>query len=314
VAVAVVGFAGTANAGWYDPGWHYRTQLILNGSLVPAAQTNFPVLVAWTGNATLAAMAQASGNDILFTAGRRRSSITRSSPTPATGAIAAWAESVARPGTNTRSTCTRQRERGNQQNGRVSGTRASGRLAPRGEPGRRREPVTWTRPPAASNGTPQSFSDGAGGSTNAVGIVAGADNFLTDTYNVPPGNLVNRVEVPDNAILRPNGDFTVEAWVNLVDPATAGYLVYKWSGGRFAYQMVMKSNGSGGFIPMFQWLDSADSVAAFADGTTPLQANTWYHVVAPRAGPRCESTSTATSRARIRTLSATSTRPPPRRS
>ena len=70
-AVFSLTFTGAVQAAWYNGSWAKRTQLTLNGALVPAAQTDFPVLVAWTADAALAAAAQANGNDILFTARRR---------------------------------------------------------------------------------------------------------------------------------------------------------------------------------------------------------------------------------------------------
>ena len=67
VAVLVaLAFAGHAQAAWYSPAWNFRKLITLNGGLVPAAQANFPVLLSFT-DAHLGALAQATGNDILFT-------------------------------------------------------------------------------------------------------------------------------------------------------------------------------------------------------------------------------------------------------
>lgn len=62
--------AASAQAGWYNPSWANRKPITLDGSLVPANQTNFPVLVSWTADTDLAAGARADGYDILFV-GRR---------------------------------------------------------------------------------------------------------------------------------------------------------------------------------------------------------------------------------------------------
>ncbi|MDE2588513.1 MAG: DUF2341 domain-containing protein, partial [Patescibacteria group bacterium] len=52
---------------WYNNSWTYRQKITINHISVPASQTNFPLLVYFSSNGTLAANAQSSGNDILFT-------------------------------------------------------------------------------------------------------------------------------------------------------------------------------------------------------------------------------------------------------
>ena len=157
-------------------------------------------------------------------------------------------------------------------------------------------------------GTPQGFADGVPGSTNAVGIVSGADNFLTDTYNVPAGNTVNRVEVPDNAVLRPNGDFTIEAWANFLSPTFDQFLVYKWNTANFAYQLMVGNNG--GPVAAFQRLNTAppdpSSMAPRCSRPTP-GTTSW----GSRAAATSTSTSTATWRARSAESPGTSTQTNP---
>ncbi len=284
-AVAALTLSGTAQAAWYNGSWQFRTQLTLNGGLVPAAQTNFPVLVAWTGDASLAAAAQASGNDILFTAADGTTKLDHEieSYTSATGALAAWVRipSLA-SGTNT----TVYMYYGNAGAANQENVNAVWDANFRGVWHLVEAPangVAGTFDSTSSNftGTPQGFADGVPGSTNAVGIVSGADNFLTDTYNVPAGNTVNRIEVPDNAVLRPNGDFTIEAWVNLLSPTFDQHLVYKWNTANFAYQLMVGNNG--GPVASFQRLNTA-LAGPSVNGTTLLQANTWYHIVGVKSG------------------------------
>ena len=116
-----------------------------------------------------------------------------------------------------------------------------------------------------------------------MGVISGADSFLTDTFNVPAGNTVNRVEVPDNALLRPNGDFTVEAWVNLLNPTFDQHLVYKWDSGgsNFAFQLQVGLNG--GPVAAFQRLNNVGA-GGIVNGTTILLPNTWYHMVGVKSG------------------------------
>jgi hypothetical protein len=77
---------------WYDPGWLYRKAITIDHTKVTATQTSFPVLVNLASDASLAANAQASGNDILFTAsdGVTKLSDDVDQYTAATGALAAW--------------------------------------------------------------------------------------------------------------------------------------------------------------------------------------------------------------------------------
>jgi hypothetical protein len=286
---AALAVAGSAEAAWYNANWAYRTQLTINGGLVPALQTNFPVLVAWTADAKLAAGAQASGNDILFTAADGTTKLDHEieSYTSATGALAAWVRipALASPANTTIYMYYGNAGAASQQN-RNGVWDASFR-------------GVWHLVESPANGiaghfdstidnftgTPQGFADGTPGSTNAAGVVSGADRFLTDTWNVPAGNTVNRVEVPDNALLRPNGDMTVEAWINLVNPANGQFLVYKWDngGGQFAYQLAIQ-NSAGSNYPAFQRLDSTGTIGPLVRGTTPLVAGTWYHVAGVRSG------------------------------
>jgi hypothetical protein len=218
--VAALAFAGSAQAGWYNASWKFRKALTLNGGLVPAAQVNYPALIALTApDAHVQANTQASGNDILFTAADGTTKLAHEieSYSSVTGALVAWVNVPAlASGTNTTIYLYYGNAAAANQQNRTAVWDANFRAVwhlvetpANGVAG------NFDSTSNAFTGTPQGFADGTPGSTNAVGIVAGADNFLTDTYNVPAGNTVNRMEVPDNALLRPNGDFTVEAWVKI---------------------------------------------------------------------------------------------------
>jgi hypothetical protein len=80
--------------GWYDPGWRYRKQVTIDHTKVAggADLTDFPVLVNLASDANLAAHAQASGNDILFTGADGTTKLAHEieSYTSATGALVVW--------------------------------------------------------------------------------------------------------------------------------------------------------------------------------------------------------------------------------
>jgi hypothetical protein len=122
-------------------------------------------------------------------------------------------------------------------------------------------------------GAPQGFSDGGGGTTDSTGIAAGADYFAQDTTGT-----TNRIEVPDDAVLRPNGDFTIEGWVYLDAPAAADHMIYKQDTDWFSYQIWF-----GGSVAHFQWSDTGRN-APIAVGTTTLSASTWYHIAGVKSG------------------------------
>ena len=285
-AIWLLSLAGTAQAAWYNASWAYRTQLTLNGGLVPAAQTNFPVLVAWTADASLAAAAQASGNDILFTAADGTTKLDHEieSYTSATGALAAWVRIPAlASGTNTtiymyygNAGAANQQNKNGVWDANFRGVWHLVEAPANGVAGH------FDSTSSNFTGTPQGFNDGTPGTTNAVGIVAGADSFNTDAYAAPcpgAGNCVNRVEVPDNLALRPNGDFTVEAWVNLLSPTFDQHLIYKLNAGSFAYQLQVGP----GLVASFQRRDNGGGGLP-VQGTTALLASTWYHVVGVKSG------------------------------
>ena len=61
--------ATSAHAAWYNPSWPYRQKITILSSVTTGTFTNFPYLVKITDPANpVFANAQASGNDILFTA------------------------------------------------------------------------------------------------------------------------------------------------------------------------------------------------------------------------------------------------------
>ena len=77
---------------WSDCGWSYRRAITIDHTKVTADQADFPVLITLTSDAGLAAHAQPSGNDILFTLGDEKTKVPHriESYTSTTGALVAW--------------------------------------------------------------------------------------------------------------------------------------------------------------------------------------------------------------------------------
>jgi hypothetical protein len=99
------GVSGASAQGWYDAGWSHRKPITIDGSKVNGGpHANFPVLVSLASDAQLASRAQASGNDILFTAADGTTKLDHEIETftKATGALIAWVRIPSLPaGSNT---------------------------------------------------------------------------------------------------------------------------------------------------------------------------------------------------------------------
>ncbi|MDD1662386.1 MAG: DUF2341 domain-containing protein, partial [Methanomicrobiales archaeon] len=77
---------------WNDCGWSYRRSITIDHLKVPADQTDFTVLVSIASDPGLAAHAQPTGNDIIFTLSDEVTKVPHKieSYTPTTGALVAW--------------------------------------------------------------------------------------------------------------------------------------------------------------------------------------------------------------------------------
>ncbi|HVO83685.1 MAG TPA: DUF2341 domain-containing protein, partial [Syntrophobacteria bacterium] len=276
--VSLLAFASPVHAAWYNANWTYRKKLTIDYTKVGATLSSFPVLVSLTSDSDLAAHARSDGYDILFTSSDGTTKLDHEieSYTSASGALVAWVRipSLSNGADTDIYMYYGYASASNQQN-------ASGVW---GDGGSNYYKGVWhlKESPAdgvaghvdstgnSRTGTPQGFSDGGSGTTNSTGIAAGADYFANGDNN--------RVEVADNAVLRPNGDFTIEGWVYLDNPATADHMLYKQNADWFSYQIWF-----GGSVPRFQWSDTYRN-APIAVGTTTLSANTWYHIAGVKSG------------------------------
>jgi len=77
---------------WNDCGWSYRRAITIDRTKVVADQTDFPVLISLASDPGLAAHAQSSGNDIIFTLSDESTKVPHKieSYTSTTGALVAW--------------------------------------------------------------------------------------------------------------------------------------------------------------------------------------------------------------------------------
>jgi len=87
-----MGSSNHQGAGWYDPAWGFRKQLTVDYTKVTGAQTDFPVLMNLTTDASLAANAKADGDDILLTSADGTTKLSHEVETyvTATGQLVAW--------------------------------------------------------------------------------------------------------------------------------------------------------------------------------------------------------------------------------
>jgi hypothetical protein len=90
---ATQSFTLTVVSGWYNSGWRYRKAITIDRTKVGATLTNFPFLVSRT-DSDLAARAQSSGNDILFTSSDGVTKLDHQieTYTSGTGALVGWVE------------------------------------------------------------------------------------------------------------------------------------------------------------------------------------------------------------------------------
>jgi hypothetical protein len=95
VILAILGIAMPAmacDAGWYDKGWNHRKAITIDKTKVVTDQKDFPVLINLGSDPDLAAQAQSTGNDLVFTLadGTTKLPVKVESFTSSNGALVAW--------------------------------------------------------------------------------------------------------------------------------------------------------------------------------------------------------------------------------
>jgi MSHA biogenesis protein MshQ len=243
-ALLVLFFPAIVEAQWYDNAYLHRKQITIAGTRVMAPLTDFPVLIRITSDSDLAADAQDSGNDILFTSSDMVTKLSHEieSFDGATGALIAWVKvpALASPANTILYMYYRNGTATNQQT----------------------PLTTWDANfravyhlggiPTVSDSTSNVNHGTAVGASGLPTSVAGAAGNCLSFDGVDDG-----VTVPNSASLQITGAITMEAWVNLnVDRASIA---------DFAY-MVSKRTNSG----------AEEYVLRFGPPTMPAYDNLYF--------------------------------------
>ncbi len=227
VVVLLLGLVPSAHGGWYsDSCWQYRKKLTLDSGLVEADQTDFPVLISFTNDSDLAAGAQSDFDDVLFTSSNGTTKLSHEIEDydSTNGDIVAWVKiPVLSSSTDTDIYmyygCGTA---GDQQN--VSDVWSNGYNAVYHLHETPADDAADGHKNSVSNSlhlTPDNINAGSsGGTTDATGRAAGADDFKESGDNLQAG---------DHADFTPSGDMTFQAWIKL-DTLDEGVIVYKNDG------------------------------------------------------------------------------------
>ncbi|MFI5339006.1 MAG: DUF2341 domain-containing protein [Candidatus Methylomirabilales bacterium] len=245
-------------------GWLYRKPITINHTKVSAALTNFPVLISLATDADLQANAQASGNDIFFTAADGATKLNHEIETynSSTGQLVAWVQVPSL--SNTTDTVLYMyygnAAASNQQN--VTGTWDTNYKA------------VWHLD-ESGNGTAGEFKDstgvnnGQGGAGSSAATPAQATGEIGYGQNFPSNDYI---QVANSTSLNTNitSQLTMEVWVKLTTPSNNQKVMGKTPIGS-GYLLAVQT---GGLYPEI-W-DSAGTDYSFTSGT--ITANTWTHL------------------------------------
>lgn len=263
-------YAYANQTAWYGD-WSYRKKVTIDSTKVAGDLANFPVLIRIT-DTDLRDDAQNDGDDILFTASDGTTKLNHEIElfNGTTGELVAWVNVTSLPSSvdtdiymyygNVTAT--------NQEN--LAGTWDANYAAVWHLDESPTDGVAGHEDSTSNNndGTPQNFTDGGGGTTNANGIIDGADDFGGDD---------DYVDVPSSASLDITGDqITLEAWIRLTSTFDSS-----------ATQDQTLIDGGGAIE---YWLDEGDGSIHFSLNTggwlglvstqSSWTGNVWYHLVA----------------------------------
>ncbi|MFI5338950.1 MAG: DUF2341 domain-containing protein [Candidatus Methylomirabilales bacterium] len=240
--------------------WPYRKAITINQ--VTATLTNFPVLLSFT-DTNLQTYAQASGNDIFFTAADGVTKLNHEVEYYNAGQLIAW---VQVPSLSSTSTTVIYMYYGNaaasnQQN--ATGTWNDGYYK-----------AVWHLK-ESGNGTAGEFKDSTGVNNGQGGAGTLATTPTQATGEIGFGQTFNGtsqyIQVPNNASLNVTTQLTMEAWVNVTNPGNDQKVVGMTPIGS-GYLLAVRG---GGLTPEI-W-DSAGVDTSNTWGT--ITANTWTHLV-----------------------------------
>ena len=259
-----------AGESWFNDSWQFRKEITIDATKVSSGpHTDFPVLVNLTSDASLAANAQADGDDILFTSSGGATQLSHEIERygSATGALAAWVKVTSLPSsTDTvffmyygNGSATSQQDATNVWD---TNYKAVWHL---------KETSGTTLNDSTSNTNTGTATNGAG--LNQTGQINGAVNF--DGVN-------DFVSVADANSLDITSQLTVSLWLQAdTFPAASGYddLLIKRSGTADNYYLQTFNNaGTNRFA--FGFTNPAATFHELIGTTNALTAGNWYHVAA----------------------------------
>src|SRR3990167_6825220 len=225
-----------AGESWFNDSWHFRKEITIDATKVSSGpHTNFPVLVNLTSDASLAANAQADGDDILFTSSGGATQLSHEIEKygSSTGALAAWVKVPSLPSsTDTvffmyygNGSATSQQDATNVWDSNYAAVYHL-----------KEDPAV-----AGANGIIDSTSNANHGTDiNTVGTVTGqiggSLNFTGAGY----------VQAPNSTSLNITGTaITISYWASVIDNGNDSVLLEKSLAGPTAYQYAAEFDGNG---------------------------------------------------------------------
>ncbi|MDJ0851268.1 MAG: DUF2341 domain-containing protein, partial [Myxococcota bacterium] len=269
ITVGAVNDAPTVHA-WYDTSWDYRKAVTIDASLADADLTDFPVLVSLSADADLAALAQADGDDILFTtADGTKLAHEIENFDAATGALTVWVKTDVSSLNDTtlflyygNAAASDQQDAANVWDSHFMGVWHLGDT-PTGAPGDVRDSTIH-----ANHGTTEGAMDAADSVVARVG--RGLDFDETNDL----------IRVQDSATLDSVADeATFEVWVWFDDASDGNHQIIMTSSNRFSatdgYEWASQGSGDHFFYP-----DAMTPDGNFNLGPNPFTDQQWHHLAA----------------------------------
>jgi hypothetical protein len=279
---SIVVFAAMAQADWYDSGWLYRQELVLNNSASTTSLSNVPVLVHLTGSNFNFNSAQANGQDIRFTAADGSTLLNHEVESWDQAGQEAWVW-VRVPQINAGSTSDKMYMYANNPSAAALGaTHAQGTWEPDFHMVQHLNETEKTAGSYNDHSDATSYgNDGEyyaalypgvnPGTMDAPGQIAGCDRFWGyDDWGTtpPPYDDHNRIDVPGDASLHSNPNITVEVWCKREEATawedhivrTAGEWMLNYANGTTSTSVRFGRAGSGWGSPSVVWSGSGVSM------------------------------------------------------
>jgi hypothetical protein len=269
VASATFTINSGGGSNWYNDAWSYQQAITIAHTKVSGSSSllNFPVLISLPSNASLAANAQASGNDILFTDSSGINKLNHEIETynSATGRLIAWVQvpSVSPAADTVIYMYYGNSAAGNQQN----------------------QTLVWDANYQGVwhlvNGATLSAADSTSNGNN--GIIS---NATAATGEIDGGARFNGgnawVDLGGGAGLRITGPITAEAWMNVTGWPANGYpegllgMGYSYASGWTGWMLETSTDNGGNHY--LSWTSSNGTPHGVTSPST-LATGTWHHLV-----------------------------------